>query len=202
MAKDIKFEYIDDFTDYIIDKIKSDSELFTTVVCKFDEAKEIIKYLMIAEDIDFESICLESPDERGYEDEFCIELWYNGIINFSCNPLMVNGEYENPCGDATYLFDNCSAALIPLCEENTDSYFVSIEDELDECGYYEECDDCCSCGCHCGDSCVEYSKTGDGELHGFTASKSTDNGYHSYSFYTSDNLSKSDIHDMLREFGF
>ena len=45
-------------------------------------------------------------------------------------------------------------------------------------------------------------KTDDGELHGFTASKSTGSGYHSYSFYTSDNLSKSDIHDMLKEFGF
>lgn len=61
---------------------------------------------------------------------------------------------------------------------------------------------CCDCGCHCGDSCVEYDKSDDGELHGFTASKSTDNGYHSYSFYTSDKLSKSDICDILKEFGF
>ena len=199
MNKDLNFEYIEDFAEYIIEKIEADDELFATVVCKFEEAKDIIKYLMIVEDIDFENIYLESPDERGYTDEFCIELWYNdGVINFSCDPLKVDGMYQNPCGDETYLFSNCSSKIIPLCK-GSDLYFVNIEDEY---GCNDKCDEYCLCDCYCGDSCVEYSKTDDGELHGFTASKSTDNGYHSYSFYTSDNLSKSDIRDILKEFGF
>ena len=198
-SKDLYFEYIEDFDDYIVEKVELDEELFATVVCRFEEAKDIIKYLMIVEDVDFENIYLESPSERGYEDEFCIELWYNdGVINFSCVPLKVDGEYQNPCGDETYLLSNVSSKIIPLCK-GSDLYFVDIEDE---CDCDEECDERCPCDCHCDDSYVEYSKTEDGELHGFTASKSTDNGYHSYSFYTSDNLSKSDIHDMLKEFGF
>lgn len=100
--------------------------------------------------------------------------------------------------DETYLLDNCSSKIIPICD-GSDLYFVNIEDE---CDCDEECGCECLCGCHRGDSCVEYSKTDDGELHGFTASKLTGNGYHSYNFYTSDNLSKSDIRDMLKELGF
>ena len=148
LNKDLNFEYIEDFADYIVERVETDEELFATVVCKFEEAKEIIKYFMLFGDVDFENIQIESSDERGYDDEFCIELWYNdGIINFSCSPLMVNDEYENPCGDETYLFDNCSAALIPLCEEITDLYFVSIEDEFDECDCDEGCNECNCCEC-------------------------------------------------------
>lgn len=197
-SKDINFEYIEEFVDYLVEKVKDNDELFATVVCKFDEAKEILKCLMAFDDIDFENIYLESPDEKGYTDEFCIELWYNdGVVNFSCGTLKVNGKYENPCGDETYLFDDCSSKIIPLCE-GSKLYFVSIEDECD----CDDCDEGCLCDCYKEDSCVEYSKTNDGELHGFTASKSMGNGYHSYSFYTSDTLTKGDIHDMLKEFGF
>lgn len=143
-SKDIKFEYIEEFVDYLVEKVEDNDELFATVVCKFDEAKEIIKYLMMFEDIDFENIYLESPDEKGYTDEFCMEFWYNdGVVNFSCDPLNVNGKYENPCGDETYLFDDCSSKIIPLCE-GSKLYFVSIEDE---CDYNEGCDDNCLCDC-------------------------------------------------------
>lgn len=138
-SKDIKFEYIEEFVDYLVEKVEDNDELFATVVCKFDEAKEIIKYLMMFEDIDFENIYLESPDEKGYTDEFCMEFWYNdGVVNFSCDPLNVNGKYENPCGDETYLFDDCSSKIIPLCE-GSKLYFVSIDDEYD-------CE--CLCDCH------------------------------------------------------
>lgn len=144
-SKDINFEYIEEFVDYLVEKIEDNDELFATVVCKFDEAGEIIRYLMAFDDIDFENIYLESPDEKGYMDEFCIELWYNdGVVNFSCNPLKVNGKYENPCGDETYLFDNCSSKIIPLCEGSM-LYFVSIEDE---CDCDEDCDCECLCDCH------------------------------------------------------
>ena len=192
-SKDLNFEYIEEFVDYLVEKIEDDDELFATVVCKFDEAREIIKYLMMFDDIDFENICLESPDEKGYTDEFCIELWYNdGVVNFSCNPLKVNGKYENPCGDETYLFDDCSSKIIPLCEGSR-LYFVSIKDDCD-------CES--SCDCRKKGATVEYSDGADGKLHGFTASKVDDNNYQSFSFYTSEKLNESNIRYLLEEFGF
>ena len=151
-SKDVNFEYIEEFVDYLVEKVEDNDELFATVVCKFNEAREIIKYLMVFDNIDFENIYLESPDEKGYTDEFCIELWYNdGVVNFSCDPLKVNGKYENPCGDETYLFDNCSSKIIPLCD-GSDLYFVNIEDES-ECDCTEDCD-CGNCECRNGEPYV------------------------------------------------
>ena len=200
MKSDMSFEYIEDFVDCVLSEVENDEDAFVTVIAKFDEAKEILKNVMTYDDVNFESLQIESSIIDDYDDAFVISLWMNdGVLEIGCEKLKdEEGTYTNPCGDVVYLFSNCSSKIIPLCE-GSDLYFVDIEDE---CDCDEECDECCSCDCRCGDSCIEYSKTDDGELHGFTASKSTNSGYHSYSFYTSDNLSKSDIHDMLKEFGF
>ena len=199
MNKDLYFEYIEDFADCLVERVGSNEELFISVVGKFEEIKGIIKEMITISEVDFENVCLCSPEVDGYEDEYVLDCWCDdGVIRIGCEPAKRDGKYLNLAGDETYLLEDCSSKIIPLCE-GLHLYFVNIEDE---CDCDEECDECCPCDCHCNDNCVEYSKTDDGELHGFTASKSTDNGYHSYSFYTSDNLSKSDIHDMLKEFGF
>ena len=199
MNKDIDFEYIEDFADYIVDRVENNEELFVSVVGKFEEVKNIVKEIMTVSDVDFDSFCLCSPEVDGYNDEYLLDCWCeDGVVWIGCEPAKRDSGYLNLVGGETYLLENCSSKIIPLCE-GSNLYFVNIEDE---CDCDEECDERCPCDCHCDDSYVEYSKTDDGELHGFTASKSTGNGYHSYSFYTSDNLSKSDIHDMLKEFGF
>ena len=199
MNKDLNFEYIEDFADYIVEEVELDEELFVSVVGKFEEIKGIIKEIFCIAEVDFENINIESSIMSGYEDEYVLDCWCDaGVVQIGCEPAKRDGEYLNLVGDKTYLLDNVSSKVIHLCQ-GSKLYFVNIEDDC-ECD--EECDEYCPCDCRCDDGCVEYSKTDDGELHGFTASKSTGNGYHSYSFYTSDNLSKSDIHDMLKEFGF
>lgn len=198
---DINFESAEEFVSHIVERVKGNGEPFVEILARFEEAKEILKEIMFYEDVNFESIEIHSPEMQGYADEFCLSLWDNdGVIEVCCEPAKRDGEYFDFCGDITYVFDNCSSKIMPLCK-GAEVYFVSI-DEFEGCDCDGECDECCPCDCHCDDSCVEYSKTDDGELHGFTASKSTDNGYHSYSFYTSDNLSKNDIRDLLKEFGF
>lgn len=198
--KDIYFDYIEEFADYVVERVENDEDLYLTVVGRFEEVKTILKELMCYEFVNFESIHLESPIIDGYADEFVLSIWMNdGILELGCEKLKDEaGDYTNPCGDETYLFDNCSSKIMPLCE-GSDLYIVDI---IDECDCDEDCDECCPCECHCGDSCVEYSKTDDDEIHGFTASKSNSNGYYSYSFYTSNKLSKSDVQDLLKEFGF
>ena len=199
MNKDLNFEYIEDFADYIVEEVELDEDLFVSVVGKFEEIKGTIKEIFCIAEVDFENINIESSIMSGYEDEYVLDCWCDaGVVQIGCEPAKRDGEYLNLVGDKTYLLDNVSSKVIPLCQ-GSKLYFVNIEDD---CDCDEEFDEYCPCDCHCGVSCVEYSKTDDGELHGFTASKSTGDGYHSYSFYTSDNLSKSDIHDMLKEFGF
>lgn len=194
MNKDLYFEYIEDFADYIVDKVELNEELFVSIVGKFKEIKNIIKEIFCIAEVDFESLNIESSIIDGYEDEYILDcLCDDGVVQIGCEPAKRDGKYLNLVGGETYLLDNVSSRIIPLCEDS-DLYFVNIEEDCD-------CDECCICDCRCG-SCVEYSKTDNGKLHGFTASRSTGDGYHTYSFYTSNNLIEDDIREILKEFGF
>ena len=145
-SKDINFEYIEEFVDYVIDETENDEDNFVTVIAKFDEAKEILKELMTYNDVNFELLQIESPIMDNYCDEFVLSLWMNdGVLEIGCEKLKnEDGEYTNPCGDVVFLFDNCSSKIIPLCD-GSDLYFVNIEDE---CGCDENCDEKCPCDCH------------------------------------------------------
>ena len=145
-SKDISFEYIEELVDYVIDEVENDEDNFITVIAKFDEAKEILKNAMTYDDVNFESLQIESPIMDNYYDEFVISFWMNdGILEIGCEKLKnEDGEYTNPCGDVVFLFDDCSSKIIPLCD-GSELYFVNIDDE---CDCDEDCDCKCSCDCH------------------------------------------------------
>lgn len=145
-SKDLNFEYIEEFVDYVIDEAENDEDNFVTVIAKFDEAKEILKDVMTYDDVNFESLQIESPIMDNYCDEFVLSFWMNdGVLEIGCEKLKnEEGDYANPCGDVVFLFDDCSSKIIPLCEGSM-LYFVSIEDE---CDCDEDCDCECLCDCH------------------------------------------------------
>lgn len=200
MNKDLNFEYIEDFVDYVVGEAEYDEDKFIVVIAKFDEAKEILKSAMLYEDINFDFLEIESPIMDDYEDEFVLSFWMNdGVLEIGCEKLKdEDSDYTNPCGDVVFLFSNCSSKIIPLCE-GSELHFVDIDEE---CDYNEECCECCACDCCKNDVFVECSTDEDGDTHGFTASKSDDDGYYSFSYYTNDKLSDKDIYSMLKEFGF
>ena len=190
MNKDLYFEYIEDFADYIVEKVEADEELFLTVVGKFEEIKNIIKGMMLVADVDFESIELRSADINGYTDEYVLDCWCdNGVVQIGCEPAKREGKYLDVISDETYLIDNVSSKIISACEE-ANLYFVNIDEECD-------CSDCCQCGC-----CDECYGDEDGDPHGFMARKSTGNGYHNFSFYTNRTLSDDEIERILRGIWF
>ena len=185
-SKDLYFEYIEDFADYIVEKVELDEELFLTVVGKFEEAKEILKNVMQHEDVNFEALEIESPIMDNYCDEFVIFLWMNdGVLEIGCEKLKdEEGYYTNPCGDVVFMLDNCSSKIIPLCE-CSELYFVNIEDECDcDEEYYDYCE--------CDD---------ENDIYGFTVNNETDNRHSKFTFYSSSPLNKTDIYSMLKEFG-
>lgn len=142
-SKDLNFEYIEEFVDYVIDEAENDEDNFVTVIAKFDEAKEILKDVMTYDDVNFESLQIESPIMDNYCDEFVLSFWMNdGVLEIGCEKLKnEEGDYTNPCGDVVFLFDDCSSKIIPLCEGSM-LYFVSIEGECD-------CDEDCDYECPC-----------------------------------------------------
>ena len=198
MNKDLYFEYVEEFVDYIVEKVERDEDLFLSVVGKFEEIKAVIKEIMVVADVDFDNITLESPDVDNYTDEYVLDCWCDdGVVFVGCEPAKRNGKYINLMGDETYVFSNCSSKIIPLCE-GSDLFFVDVEDE---CDCDEECC-CCECDC-CEDSVlVECSTDKNGDTHGFTASKSDDDGFYSFSYYANNKLTKEDIYSILEEYGF
>ena len=142
-SKDLNFEYIEEFVDCLVNEVENDEDKFVTVIAKFDEAKEILKELMTYDDVNFESLQIESPIMDNYFDEFVLSLWMNdGVLEIGCEKLKnEDGEYTNPCGDEVFLFDDCSSKIIPLCD-GSELYFVNIDDKCD-------CDEECGCECFC-----------------------------------------------------
>lgn len=200
MKSDIYFEYIEDLADYVINKLEEDEELYITVIGKFAEMKIMLREFMMYEFVNYESLCIESPIAGNYSDEFVLSLWLNdGILEIGCEKLKnKKGNYTSPCGDIIFLFDNCSSKIIPLCEDSP-IYYVAIDEE---CDCDEDCEDNCLCDCHNNDIYVECSTDADGDPYGFTASKTDNNGYYTFSYRTNGKLSEKDICDMLEEFGF
>ena len=144
-SKDITFQYTEESVDHTVNEVENDEDLFLTVVGKFEEIKNIIKEMIVIADVDFENIVLSCPEASDYTDEYVLDCWCNdGVIQIGCEPAKRDGKYLNPCGDETYLFDDCNSKIIPLCE-GSKLYFVKIEDE---CGCDEDCDCECLCDCH------------------------------------------------------
>lgn len=137
---DITFENIGGFVEYITQRVFNDEGLYITVVSRFKEMKDIITEMIRFDDVEFDYLRLESPIISDYEDEYILSLFADqGTICIDCDRLKTDGEYTNPCGDETYLFENCSSKIIPLCEDS-DLYFVAIEDDIDSDSYDQEID--------------------------------------------------------------
>ena len=79
--------------------------------------------------------------------------------------------------------ENVNSRVVRSYPDASNKYVVEIGEDIDD--EYNRI--------HCGDG-VRILK--DGDMHGFTFSKSDDRGYSSYSFYASDEAT---VHDLLDE---
>ena len=150
MNKDLYLENIEELVDCVIGTVEYDEDAFVTVVAKFDDAKEILKNVMLYEDVNFDFLEIESPIVDNYYAEYVLSFWMNdGILEIGCEKLKdEEGHYTNPCGDIVFLCSNCSSKIIPLCE-GSELYFVNLEGE---CDCDDDCCECCECDCCCHDT--------------------------------------------------
>ena len=173
----IKQLYFEDFTSLAcdisdkFDMVKDDFGAIA-IIAKYEEAKEIIAELVCI-GYSLESIEIDRPDWKNYYDEYLISLNFDGIW---CQPMKVDGKYLTDDSTITYILDNCSSTVIPQCKGKVVFEVGMVDDE--EC----DCDECCGCcGCDCDN---ELAIESDGDMHGFSVNHSDDNGYKSYSFYS------------------
>lgn len=119
----------------------------------------------------------DSENELLYKDEneVVITIAYDGMV--FVEEAKVNGvikSNEDSC--LTYFYDGLGQKDLDALEENAESILVfGFED-----------DDCEGCKSEDSEKDTELSIESDGDMHGFSVNKSDENGYSSYSFYSTD----------------
>lgn len=181
--QNVYFEDYEDLACDIADKFDMVKDDFgdIAIIAKYEEAKEIIAELVCI-GYSLESIEIDRPEWKNYYDEYLISLNFDGIW---CQPMKVDGKYITDDSTITYILDNCSSTVIPQCKGKVVFEVGIVDDE--EC----DCDECCGC-CECDDD-TELTE----DTHGFTVSNSDENGYYSYSFYSTD---KNLVAEMAKRF--
>lgn len=148
MTKNLNFDFIEDFVDYITERVYCDEDgLSVSVVAKFRDMKPILEDIMGCVDkVNFEKIDITAPIMNGCEDEYVLDILLDSddSIFFGVEPAIRDGEYLDVSNDEVYIFEDCNAKLAKSCDEYLDVYIVHIgeddkfEDECDEC----ECPEC------------------------------------------------------------
>lgn len=209
MYKELIIDGIEELVSTIMSDV-DDIEIGYRIIAKYEEASAIVKELLQYEETSAYYLEIWN-DWDGYDKEFMITV--DSSLAILCEPLYQDGDYLSYDSDKVFIMDGCSQKSVADCEDDivtvvmysdsVDGYDKltingkpTTKEEFD--AYVEKIkknDSKCKC-----DKCLEYSKDDDGDIHGFTASKSDGDGYVCYSFYTSENLMKNDIEDILKLF--
>ena len=227
--KTLHFEDYECFADFVSEKFEEihdyDCDHDISIIAKYDDAKEIIREL-IFNGYDIRDIELSDKTCSEYYDEYIItivdidenpEIW--------CAPMKYDGHYVDIDSMIMYIMDNCSSKVIPHCIHgllievnigNDDDNEEYCDGNCDECvlkkntenhGISTDAKKCSKENANvktkdAPEVNVDYKKDDKDNMHGFTASRSTNDSIYTCSFYTSDALSDGMIRTMLKDFGF
>lgn len=197
------FRDIEDLVAYMFEKLDGDDPI--SVIINKDLAISIMKVLL-----EYDNVVLDicDIDSFEYDREYLVSLYDEVNTDYWHVSVEQIYDYEKEMyfgTDGYVLFhENVnSKALIDMqnnefIELSGYDWFTIGEDEEkfdgEPCRY--------NTNNELSGKCVEYSKDKDGDMHGFTASRSDGNSYYSYSVYTSDKLSSRDIQSLLKRLDF
>lgn len=183
--QNVYFEDYEDLACDVADKYDSLNEnedyRDVAIIAKYEEARQIIKELMCI-GYDLHSIVMHDVEYDGYEAEYIISLYDDELW---VEPMLRESGYITDDSPIMYVLDNCSSKVIPYCKGKV-VFEVTVGGE--EC----DCDECCGCY-ECDNDDTEITE----DTHGFTVSNSDENGYYSYSFYSTD---KNLVAEMAKRF--
>lgn len=147
-----------------------------SVYGKYDVIKNILEDLIISGVSIANEIELQDYDVSYYDKEFVLYLTKNGV---NVEKIWHNDTYYYGSADISFIHEDCNSKLIKYVDSKTIYEFGIDEDECDD-------DDNCSCGeCECACKKDVHIET-DGDMHGFSVNHSDENGWSSYSFYSTD----------------
>ena len=192
--KNLKYDSLVDFSEAIINVYAMlDDFDDVSVIAKYEEATKLLSILAI--DFDIVSAEIDYPEGNGYDDEYVLSINDDGLW---VEPFKREGKYITDDSVVTFVLDNCSSACLPHCEAYL--IFEVAIDEMDEECEDSDCENCPydECECHI-ELCDEEFE--DEDIHGFTASCNSENGYRYISFHTTEGLNKSEMIEIAKKFG-
>lgn len=191
----LNYDSIEEFCEELNDCIEevncANEDKYVSVVAKYKEAKEIIREL-IYYDYEIAQIEVNDPNWDDYDAEYEISV-INGKI--FCSKMKSNDKYLASYASVVFFMEDVNSKCIKSFHESVFEYEVLINDDCDCNIEDKDCED--------GDSSSFLPCCEDDGLHGFTYSRSNDNGYVSHSFYSTECLkpdilkSISDILDLF-----
>ena len=176
---ELYYESIEDLCADVDDIVEEGYDGVIDIVAKYNEAKEILRELVYF-DYDLEFVELEPVDWDGYDKEYSISVDADRRT-ISCEKLWHDDRYYHSDAEVVYFMDDVNSKVIYSYDEESEMYAVHVGD----------CDGDCK-HCHVNDEIglsseednkhVDVDK--DGDIPGFNMSYSDDDGYHSWSFYS------------------
>ena len=198
--------HFDDYKDFVIEcdkKLRSiinfDKYNSVSIIALYKDARNIIKEFC-CEGYELRSVEIHDEEFDGYFDEYIISIDnIDGYLEVWCEPMSHKNRYIIDESTVCYVLGNCSSEVYNYIESSY-VYEVGIKciEDLDKK------EDFCSenSDLYVGDNepKIKYDNDENGNMHGFSVSKSDENSSIFYSYYTTDNLEKDDIHDLLKIF--
>lgn len=186
------FESFEDLAFEVVEKMQC-VEDGIDIIALYDDAREIIRELILTGACTVGSMELHDPEWCGYNQEFYITV--SKVIDDEwtiwCEPAMRENETEYIYGEADicYLLDNCSSHIIPRIKSSV-LYETSIVDEDAEEGI-------CMCP-ECQKERMMQSGIED-DMDGITYTSTDENGYYSISFYSNNQDRMKDMFEAIKK---
>lgn len=175
--------------DYILGNAPTGEYPIVSAYANYEVAKALVEELIMLENPIGAILELEDYEMSHYDREYVVYLSEDGV---TCEKCYHEKGYYNGGGDISFVHEDCNSKLLSHIDSQTICEFgIGSDEDEEEC----DCDECCECQCG-EDADIE------DDTHGFTVSKSDENGYSSFSFYSSEELTKEDINTLLKRFGF
>lgn len=185
----------EDYYSYLYEK--EDDFCGINIIGHYDIIVDILNQLIKCTKFRICDVELSLPEVDGYEDEYILSIDYDGEI--WCQKAKYDDNYLYTEAEITYVHNDVSSKFVA---KNKGSHMVAFTFDKEDIEEKNEKKSICKCNNDCKDNTIVKSIGEDGKLHGFSASRCEGDNYYGYSFYTSDEVDKTFIENLLREFGF
>jgi hypothetical protein len=194
-----------DVAEAMYDEIVENKKEEVMFVGHYEDAIEVVKELLMYEDVVPFSIELQPDFIAGYTKEYYVSL--NEDLELWCEPAWYEEKefYLMTDTDVAFIADDCNSSILKTIFTNET---VEVSFNEDEC-----CDDCCGeCICHCGcneehelqsDNSVttRVAVDEDGNIRGFEKTWTTEeDGLYYYSQYKHYSNNEELLHKLMENF--